>query len=200
MFRQAIFWFLLHHMIWCDLDILLTQQFLILKQHKTLIANTVGSLITHKAKCYLLPEALYGMKSAVCCNYTAILEPLLTLTHTIFSFLHSEITLLCGCHSNTKANNSPKPFLKSRKPGMKIATIKFAHQCIDFHHDHYITPRTCTHSLSLLCLSPSSTQHRRRQHYKSIYKLWEASGWEWKWTMADEGYWKTFSFRHTERV
>lgn len=35
--------------------------------------------------------------------------PLNTHIHT--SFLHSENTLLCGCHSNPRANNSPKPFL-----------------------------------------------------------------------------------------
>lgn len=32
-------------------------------------------------------------------------------TYTLVSFLHSENTRLCGCHSNPEANNSPKPIL-----------------------------------------------------------------------------------------
>lgn len=79
---------------------------------------------------------------------------------SLVSFLYSPSALLCGCHSNLEANNSPNlSLLKSRKPGMKIAPIKFALQSIGFHCCHHITPRPCTHSQtpSLHCVTHPPT-------------------------------------------
>lgn len=124
-------------------------------------------------------------------------------THTPISFLHSKSALLCGCHSNHKANNSPNPFLL---PAKKARDENCPNQiCPSERRFSFLTP--ChTQNLApilrpLACtVSPPSNSHpppplfRRGQHYKSIYKLWETLGRWWKRTMADEAYWKTFSF------
>lgn len=75
-------------------------------------------------------------------NLNCNTQPPTRHTHTLVSFLQSENTLPCGCHSNPIANKSPKPFLAE---GMKIAPIKFALQSIGFHCCRHVKPRTCTH-------------------------------------------------------
>ena len=82
---------------------------------------------------------------------------------------------------------------------MKIAPIKFALLSIASLCGHHVTSRNLRSfpdtQPTVHCASPHPPcNSRKRQHYKSIYKLWQASGRRWKWTMADEGYWKTFSF------
>lgn len=123
-------------------------------------------------------------------------------THTRHSFTQSTL-------SSVVAIVIPKPItglhllsLRSRKPELKIAPIIFALW--------YVGSSSLQRHTEILYLStdtedgppPHSPTHpppnlEERQHYKSIYKLWEASARGGKWTMADEGYWKTASCRHS---
>lgn len=126
-----------------------------------------------------------------------------THTHPPISFLHSKRALLCGCHSNPKANNSPNPFLL---PAKKARDENCPNQiCPSKRRFSFLTPchtlNLAPNTRPLACtVSPPSYPHpppplfRRGQHYKSIYKLGETLGRRWKRMMADEAYWKTFSF------
>lgn len=153
-------------------------------------------------------------KNTACYNYTGwqfiqqYSTPHLTYTTThTYTHTHTRLILSLGktlCSMVAIAILKPitalnLSSLKSKEPGMKIAPIKFALLSKAFHCGHHVTSRNLRSfpdtRPTVHCVFPHPPSNsRKRQHYKSIYKLWQASGRGWKWTMADEGYWKTFSF------
>lgn len=132
-----------------------------------------------------------------------------THTHPPISFLHSKRALLCGCHSNPKANNSPNPFLL---PAKKARDENCPNQiCPSKRRFSFLTPchtlNLAPNTRPLACtVSPPSYPHpppplfRRGQHYKSITsweRHWADDGNEW-WQMKHIG--KHFLSPHCERV
>lgn len=134
------------------------------------------SQFSHHTVRFIRPNVIYGLrvnaerKSTLRYNYTGWQFKLqystpTGLTHTLVSFLHSENTLLCGCHSNPEANNSPEPFLPEVEEARdenglnQICPTVCLCVCMcvcSFHCCLHVTLRTCTYSLiaSLHRVSP----------------------------------------------